>query len=142
MKKYSWIARGVIVLLAVLCVVLWQQKDAENAKMESLCQSSAAMALENFTEYKGSGEESDYISGVSEFRSFMTAYLFLNDNVATPEYTWCNIVYGDMILRPQKVQTSIQGLIDALEYLSEDYNNPNGFILINAFSNELAHGND
>lgn len=72
----------------------------------------------------------------------MTAYLFLSDNVANAEYIWCNIVYGDMILHPEKVQNSIQGLIDALKYLSEDYDNPNGFNLISVYSNELTHGND
>lgn len=56
MKKYSWIAGVLIVLLAVLCVVLWQQKGAEHTKMENLCQSSAAMALEDFINYKSSGK--------------------------------------------------------------------------------------
>lgn len=142
MKKYNWIIGGLIVLLAVLCIVLWQQKDAEHTKMGTLCQSSAGMALEDFSNYKASGKDSDYISGIAEFRSFMTAYLFLNDNVANAEYTWCNIVYGAMILNPEKVQNNMQGLIDALEYLSEDYDSPNGFNLISVCSNELTHGNE
>ena len=142
MKKYSWIAGVLIVLLAVLCVVLRQQKAAEHTKMENLCQSSAANALEDFINYKASGKESDYISGVAEFRSFMSAYLFLSDNVANAEYTWCSIVYGEMIMHPEKVQNNIQGLIDALKYLSEDYDNPNGFNLIFVYSNRLINGFD
>lgn len=142
MKKYCWITGVLIVFLTVLCVVLWQQKGAEHTKMENLCQSSAAMALENFINYKTSDNESDYVSGVAEFRSFMTAYLFLSDNNANAEYIWCNIVYGEMTLHPEKVQNNIQRLIDALKYLSKDYDNPNGFNLISVYSNELTHGND
>lgn len=142
MKKYNWLIGTVIVVLAIACVVIWHYKCAEHMKMEELCQSSAVMALEDFSNYKTTGKNSDYVQGVAEFRSFMTAYLFLNDNVSNAEYRWCNIVYGEMALYPEKVQSNIQGLIDALGYLSEDYNNPNGFNLIHNFSNLLTHGND
>ncbi len=142
MKKFKWIAGALIVLLAILCFALWQQKEAEHAKMERLCQGSAAMALEAFAAYQTSGEESDYLRGVSDFRSFMTAYLYLQDNVGDAEYTWCNIVYGEMILNPEKVRSNTQGLIDALGYLAEDYDDPNGFVQINTYSNELIHAED
>ena len=142
MKKHNWIICVPIIILALLCIVLWRQKGVEREKMVSLCEASAAMALEKFTSFSETGEESDYIGGVAEFRSFMTAYLFLNDNVGNAEYTWCNAVYGDMILYPEKVQADVQGLIDALEHLSKDYDDLNGFHLIHAYSNELSHGND
>ena len=95
-----------------------------------------------FKAYLEDGKESDYISGVSQFRSFMTAYLYLNENVSDTEYKWCNTVYGYMLLNPEKVQRNVQGLIDALEYLAEDYDHPGGFNLIHVYSNELAHGNE
>ena len=142
MKKRNWIIGVPIIILALLCIVLWRQKEVEREKMESLCECSAAMALEKFTSYSETGKESDYIGGVAEFRSFMTAYLFLNDNVGNAEYTWCNTVYGDMVLSPEKVQNDVQGLINALGYLSKGYDDPNGYLLIHAYSNELRHGND
>ena len=52
-------------------------------------------------------------------------------------YTWCNILYGDMILNPENVKAHISELVDALEYLAEDYDHPNGFHLINALNNQL-----
>ena len=142
MNKRNFAIGALIIVLIFLCVVLWRQKGAEREKMVSLCEASATMALEDFTNYTVTGEKSYYISGVAEFRSFMTAYLFLNDNVGNAEYTWCNTVYGNMILYPEKVQANVQGIIDALEYLSKDYNDFNGFHLIHVYSNELAHGND
>ena len=36
-------------------------------------------------------------------------------------------------------KNDIKGLIDALEYLADDYDDPNGFNLINAYSNELTY---
>ena len=141
MKKYNWCLVLCIILLIVICSILLHQKNSEHQKMEELCQTSAYSALEHFRNYQSSGKESDYLKGVAEFRCFMTAYLFLNDNTSNAEYTWCNIIYGSMVLYPETVQQDVQGLIDALEYLSEDYDSVNGFHLINVYSNQLQHGN-
>ena len=80
-----------------------------------------------------------YISGVAEFYSFFTTYRFLNDTHVDGEYIWCNTVYGCMIQSPEKVQSNMEGLIEALEYFAEDYNSPNGFNLINAYSIDLTY---
>ena len=102
-----------------------------------MCKSSVNAALEHFEKYETNKKESDYIAGVAEFRTYMTAYLCLEDGKGNAEYTWCNILYGDMILNPEKVKEHIPELADALEYLSEDYDHPNGFNLINVLNNQL-----
>ena len=142
MKKYNWIAGTLIVLLVIFAVAFWQQKSIERKTMETLCQSSASMALEDFSNYMANGEDSDYISGVANFRSFMNAYQALNDSGSNTEYIWCNSVYGDMLLHPEKVKSNIQGLIDALKHLAKDYNSPNGFNLINVYSNQLTYSDN
>ncbi len=142
MKKYHWITGFIALLLAGVCMILWQQKAAEHKKMEDLCQSSVQSALSYFADYRESGKSSDYVSGVAEFRSFMTSYLFLNNNTSDTEYVWCNTIYGDMVLYPEKVQADIQGLIEALTYLAEDYEDPSGFHLLGAYVNQLAHGRE
>lgn len=63
-------------LLVILSVVFFTKIDAEHTKLENLCQSRASAALEDFTSYMVTGEDSDYISGVAEFRSFMNVYQF------------------------------------------------------------------
>ena len=142
MKKHQWVVGVLIALLVILCVVFWQQKNAEIAQMTSLCECSAGRALEYFTQYETQGKNSDYIKGVAEFRTFMTAYLYLNGNTSNAEYSWCNSIYGNMVLYPEKVQSNVSGLIEALEYLAADYDNVNGFHLINTYSNELTHGSN
>lgn len=140
MKKY--ISGILIIILSVSCFMLWHRKNAEIEKMESLCQCSAGRALEYFQKYEADEKSSDYIKGVAEFRSFMTSYLYLNNNTSNAEYTWCSSVYGNMVLYPEKVQNNIRGLIEALQHLSTDYDSVNGFLLINTYSNELTYDGD
>ncbi len=102
-----------------------------------MCNSSVTAAFEHFEEYEANGKEADYIAGVAQFRTYMTAYLCLEDGTSDTNYTWCNILYGDMILHPEKVKAHILELVDALEYLAEDYDHPNGFHLINVLNNQL-----
>ncbi len=144
MKKYKLIIGILIVLLIVFCAALWKQKaaaQAERASMETLCQHSAREALESFKNYKASGENFYYISGVAEYHSFITNYRFLN-NDDVGERMWSNTIYGYMIRQPEKVQNNLEGLIEALEYLAEDYDSPNGFNKINVYSNRLSFDGD
>ena len=80
--------------------------------------------------------------GVAEFSSFMDAYLYLNDNTSDTEYTYCNIIYGEMALNPEKVQANMQELIETLTILAEDYTNPNGYIRLNELGNLLRYGGE
>ena len=136
MKKNIMITTAIILLLVVFCVSLWQYKSFINDRLEVMCKSSVNAALEHFEEYEADKDEADYIAGVAEFRTYMIAYLCFKDESNT-DYIWCNILYGDMILNPEKVKAHIPELVDALEYLAKDYNHPNGFNLINALNNQL-----
>ena len=108
--------------------------------MEDLCQSGVSQSMESFKEYAAKRDDYFYMDGVAEFKSFMNAYLCLNDNAV--EYTYCNIIYGEMTLNPDKIQANIQKLIEALTILSEDYTDPNGYIRMNEFGNLLRYGED
>ena len=136
MKKITWVITIIILLLIIFCISLWQYKTFKNDKLEVMCKNSVNAALEHFEKYEANKGESDYIAGVAEFRTYMTAYLCLEAESNT-DYIWCNTLYGDMILNPEKVKLHIPELLDALEYLSEDYDHPNGFNLINALNNQL-----
>lgn len=142
MKKHTWIYIVLIIVLAILCASFWQYGSANHNKMEVMCKSSVNAALEHFEEYSISKNEADYISGIAEFRSYMTAYLCLTNEASSAEYIWCNTLYGEMTLDPEGVKSNIQKLIDALEYLAEDYTHANGFNLIHALTNELTQANN
>lgn len=137
MKKSTWITTFVILILIVFCVAVWQAKSVKDNKLEVMCKSSVNSALEHFNEYQISGKESDYIASVAEFRTYMTEYLCLVDDASDTDYFWCNVLYGYMTLTPEKVKARATELVDALEYLSEDYDHPNGFNLINALNNQF-----
>ena len=127
-----------VIALAVVCVNLWQHKTIEENDLKVMCKSSVNAAMEHFENYQSNGNEAEYISGVAEFRAYMTTYLCLTDEPSDADYTWCNILYGYMTMKPEEVKANISDLIDALEYLAENYDHPNGFNLINALNNKIA----
>lgn len=131
----------IALILAIGCIVFWKQANTERTKLQELCKTSAASALQFFKEYSTSKKDYLYTYAVSEFRSFMTAYLHLNDNKTNAEYTWCNTIYGEMVLNPKNVQANTTYLIDALEYLSKNYNDLNGYRIISEVKNRLLHDN-
>ena len=127
-----------VIALAVVCVNLWQHKTIEENDLKVMCKSSVNAAMEHFENYQSNGNEVEYISGVAEFRAYMTTYLCLTDEPSDADYTWCNILYGYMTMKPEEVKTNISDLVVALEYLAENYDHPNGFNLINALNNKIA----
>lgn len=143
MKKHTWlIGLVVMMLLFVSCFAFWRQACIERTKMVDLCQGSVCRSLESFKEYSAKGDNYLYIYGVAEFRSFMDAYRYLNDNPNDPEYLYCNIIYGEMALNAEKVQANMQGVIEALAILAEDYTDPNGYIRLNELGNLLRYGEE
>ena len=127
-----------VIALAVVCVNLWQHKTIEENDLKVMCKSSVNAAMEHFENYQSNGNEAEYISGVAEFRAYMTTYLCLTDEPSDAEYLWCNTLYGYMTLKPEEVKANISDLVVALEYLAENYDHPNGFNLINALNNKIA----
>lgn len=126
-----------IAVLAVSCLLFWRQANLEHAKMVNLCQGSAQRASENFKEYLATGDGSCYAYGVAEFRSFMNARLYLNNNASDPEYLSCNRIYAEMALNSERVQENMQEVIEALTMLAEDYQDPNGYICLDELGNLL-----
>ena len=124
----------------VLAFAMWLRGEKEHEKMENLCMTSARMAWQSFEEYASTGDNAEFWYGVGDFRSFMTAYLYLNDNEADPNYLYCNEVYGWMVLNPDKVKEDMHVLNSALWILSEDYTDPNGYNLMSVLANVLKHG--
>ena len=100
-------------------------------------QGSAHEAMKCFEEYKASEHESDYLYGVSAFKSFINSYKLLTegDSSQSPSYTYCNELYGSMVLFPGKCQDNIDRLIDIASLLSEDPLDANAFIKVSELNN-------
>ena len=90
-----------VIALAAVCVNLWQHKTIEENDLKVMCKSSVNAAMEHFENYQSNGNEVEYISGVAEFRAYMTTYLCLTDEPSDADYTWCNILYGYLDLLKQ-----------------------------------------
>lgn len=143
MKKRTWIAGLVVIaVLSAACFAFWRQANIERTGMVSLCHGSVCRSLENFKEYAAKGDDYLYTYGVAEFRCFMNAYHYLNDDPGDPEYLYCNIIYGEMVLNTEKVQENMQEVIGALAILAEDHTDPNGYIRLNELRNLLRHGEE
>ena len=151
----------VIIVLAILCVVFWQQKnatireleamkslacqrcaeqEAKNAEIEeakALCQSSAINVLAYLKKYETTGNEYDFVRGYEEFQSFMSAYLKVNNSEVNDEFIWCGAIYEHMLLHSDVVQNDFKGLISAFEYLATDYDSSYGFYFLGEYASKF-----
>ena len=135
-KRALWILLAVVAILAVVFFCLWQAERGDDSQISRLCQSSASEAYYAFRDYRTEGDERDYWSGVAAFRTFMQAYLMLNDG-SDAEYLDCSELYAHMLLDMPSVCGHIEALIDAMAILGQDYTDPNGYLRITALKNEL-----
>ena len=67
----------------------------------------------------------------------MQTYFYLNAGESVSGYLQCESLYVDMISNPERLKTHIPELVDALSYLAEDNQDPNGFALINSLVEQL-----
>lgn len=139
MRKRFVIVIVALVILALAFCGLWLYEKNNRSEMELLCQSNASQALSDFRQHKELGNEGDYWYGVSNYKAFMNTWLAI-EGYSSAEYSWCNSVYGSMVLSPEKVQAHIDELLTAMEIIGEDYTDPNGYIKVSELNNLLQHG--
>lgn len=139
MKKRFTAVIAALTMLAVVFCGLWLSERNDLSEMEYLCQSNAMQALSDFKQYKETGSEGNYWYGVSNYKSFMNTWLAMEGG-GSAEYSWCNSVYGYMVLSPEAVQAHIDELLTAMEIIGTDYTNPNGYLRISELNNQLRHG--
>ena len=138
MKKIL-VALGLFLILSA-SVYTGFKSGYQNGREDVLflsAQGSVHEAMECFEEYKESEHESDYLYGVSAFKSFINSYKLLigGDSSQSPSYTYCNELYGSMVLFPGKCQDNIDSLIDITSLLSEDPLDANAFIKVSELNN-------
>lgn len=104
--------------------------------IRQMAQTSAASACEEFAEYQRKGHDSNYWYGVAEFRAFQMAYhMLVEDTNKAPNFTFCNEVYGSLVLAPEKSQENIDDIVAVMEILSADVEDDTGY----ARMDELRH---
>ncbi len=139
-KKY--ILPVISVLLAILSVifcVLWRTEANNYNELFRLTQSSVQNSYQCFKAYSTNGNESDYWSGVAEFRAFEQAYYMLTEDV-DQNYMNCNSLYGLMISSPEIIQSNMGELVAALELLNKNPFDPNGYMKLSVLLNSFSQG--
>ncbi len=137
MKKIFISTVAILLLVAVVFCALWISEKNDRSDMEELCQYSVSGALVDFTEFEKGGADGQYWSAVSHFGTYIDAWTQLG-GTETVEYSWCNELYGYMLLKPQAVQENLGELLKALEDLDDDYLNPNGHDRIRFINHIIA----
>ncbi len=133
----------IIICLAISTLVfalLWQNQKSNKDDIRALAQASAAEACARFTEYQTNGFESSYWYGVSAFHTFQQAYYFLTEGTNKGvNYTFCNEVYGCLVLNPEGSQSYISEIIEIMSILSADAEDENGYIRMSELRNSLKY---
>lgn len=139
MKKWQMVLTAALLLAALVFCGLWIYEKNDQSEMEALCQGNAMRALQSFEDYAATGSGAEYWYGVAEFYAFMNNRKALMDDADT-EYLYCNIVYGYMILQPERVQENMPALLEAMQIIGTDYTHPNGYLRMSELGNLLKHG--
>ena len=139
MRK-KWMT-ALLVLLALSNAVfigLWRAAEEDSSDVRALAQAGAAGALQMFREYRETGEESCWQYAVADFRSFQQAYYLLVEGTSRRgNYTFCNEVYGQLVLTPERSQRHVEELIEAMALLAEDVADENGYLRLAELRNDL-----
>jgi len=139
MKKYR-ILLACISVIAVIFAVLWYAEKNDDSDLYEIAHAGVHSSLEAFRKYAETGSESDYINGLADYNLFLSMVFRLEDSEMNKCKTDCNRLYGSMIITPEKVQENIDALINILEMLDADLNNPNAYLRMNELNNLLEHG--
>ena len=137
-KRIPIVLAAAAVLAAVVFGALWQSAARDNGDLVAVAQAGAIEArFSGFLEY---GEESDYWGGVAALHTFRAACtLLLEDADRAADRTFCDEVYGALLVTPERAQEQIDALIDAMEPLTTDVRDRTGWQRMAALRDALTH---
>ncbi len=138
MKKLPIILFICLLITTSIFFGLWQKERQDQTDLINLCKASAASAVTSFEEFKDFGHESNYWSGVSDFRAFQQTYFLLAEgtNEAT-NYNFCNDVYGHLLISPETSQNNIDEVISVMEIIANNLDDPNGIRRMSELRNNI-----
>lgn len=122
MKKH--IMTILIVILSfttILFAVLWQVAAHDRSDIRLMAKAGAGEAAECFAEFQKSGDEADFIRGVSALRTFSTAYTLMTEGtVRYPDHMMIERLIGALISSPASAKEHIRDLTEIMELLSKN----------------------
>lgn len=140
--RRKWMT-ALLVFLALsnaVLIGLWRAAEQDSSDVKALAQAGAVGALQMFREYRDTGEESCWQYAVADFRSFQQAYYLLAEGSGKrTNYTFCNEIYGQLVLAPERSQAYVEELIEAMSLLAEDVTDENGYLRLGDLRNTLRN---
>ncbi len=137
-KRFEVILIVCLSISTLTFALLWQNQKNNKDDIRALAQAGAADACTHFAEYQTDGCESSYWYGVAAFRSFQQAYHSLTEGTnKAVNYTFCNEVYGYLVLSPEISQSHISEIIETMRILSLDVEDENGYIRMSELRSSL-----
>ena len=128
------------VLVAVVFGALWQSAARDDGDLVAVARSGAIEAHTRFSDFREYGEGSDYWGGVAALHTFRAACtLLLEDSDRAADRTFCDEIYGALLVTPERAQEHIDALIDTLEPLTKDVRDRAGWQRMAALRDALAH---
>ena len=122
MKKH--IITILIVILSfttILFAVLWQVAAHDRSDIRRMAEAGAGEAAECFAEFQKSGDETDFIRGVSALRTFSTAYTLMTEGtVRYPDHAVINGLIGALLSSPASAKEHIRDLTGIMELFSKN----------------------
>ena len=111
----------VLSLTTVLFAVLWQVAARDRSDIRRMAEAGAGEAAECFAEFQKSGDETDFIRGVSALRTFSTAYTLMTEGtVRYPDHVMIEGLIGALISSPASAKEHIRDLTGIMELLSQN----------------------
>ena len=139
-KRIPIVLAAAAVLAAVVFGALWQSAARDDGDLVAVAQSGAIEAHARFSDFLEYGEESDYWGGVAALHTFRAACtLLLEDPDRAADRTFCDEVYGALLVTPERAQDQIDALIDAMEPLTTDVRDRTGWQRMSALRDALTH---
>lgn len=127
------------IVCGVIFGVLQGRELGRKEAIRQMAQAGAANAYEQFVEYQTKGYRSSYWYGVAEFRAFQTAYHMLTEGTnKAANYTFCNEVYGSLVLAPEKSQENIDDIVAVMEILSANVEDDTGYARMGDLRHRLS----
>lgn len=122
MKKH--IMTILIVILSfttILFAVLWQVAAHDRSDIRLMAKAGVGETAECFAEFQKSGDEIDFIRGVSALRTFSTAYTLMTEGtVRYPDHNMIEGLIGALLSSPTAAKEHIRELTEIMELLSKN----------------------
>lgn len=130
----------ILSVTTVLFAVLWQVAAHDKTDIKLMAEAGAGEAVEYFAEFQKSGDEVDFVCGVSALRTFSTAYTMMTEGtVRYPDHNMIEGLIGALLSSPAAAKEHISDLTEIMELLSRNAEDITALTRLSELHTTLAH---